>query len=753
MAENRELQLHITLKDKLSGQLSKTQASLQNFAKVGAVAVTALGAGFAVAIKQAAEFETKMSNISTLISGDSTEAINGLRKGILEMTKSMPKSADELGAAAYDIVSAGIEGTAGQLSVLDSSAKLATAGLGNTSEAVDIVTSAINAFGIDAEYSEDVANSFFLAVKNGKTTVSALSQGFGQIAPLANQMGVSFNELLASTSALTTTGLQASVAYTQIRASLSNLAKPTKEMQQAFDIMGITSENLDEFLSSRGLSGTFRELEAVAKSNGIELSKMFGSVEALNAVLSLTGETGDKAQEIWGQMTESTGDLTEAFEKQKQTASASWQILKNNFSVILIEIGSRILPPLANAMRVLAEEVLPSVMSAVGTTVQFFKDHKLAAIALAGAVGGMAVAAFVALIPVIWGAVVAFGAMAVAVAPFILGGVVIAGIVAGIMWIVKNWEMLSAKAMEIWGMISTVVGGLISGLIDSGTQKFNAFSNVIQTVLTFISNIFTTIWTGISKTLLFTVGLMIGLVVGLFELFGVDIIQVFKDIKNFISWAWEAISEKTAEVTAMMSEGISTFLAFINTVWTDTWNMISTFFSEKWAELSNLARIGMGKLRGLITELTKPIEDAFGSMWEGIGNVATGTFEGIKGMIKGMINWMVDKINWFIRQANMVASKGNVIPGVEIPQIPEIPRLARGGIVTSPTTALIGEHGAEAVIPLNKLGQFGLGGGSGVNITITGNNITSDTDLTELGEKVGEAIMNKLRLNERLNFG
>jgi hypothetical protein len=53
--------------------------------------------------------------------------------------------------------------------------------------------------------------------------------------------------------------------------------------------------------------------------------------------------------------------------------------------------------------------------------------------------------------------------------------------------------------------------------------------------------------------------------------------------------------------------------------------------------------------------------------------------------------------------------------------VPNIPMLAQGGIVTSPTLALIGEgSGPEAVIPLNRMGEFGMGGGGNVTIHVNG---------------------------------
>ena len=53
--------------------------------------------------------------------------------------------------------------------------------------------------------------------------------------------------------------------------------------------------------------------------------------------------------------------------------------------------------------------------------------------------------------------------------------------------------------------------------------------------------------------------------------------------------------------------------------------------------------------------------------------------------------------------------------------MPDIPMLANGGIVTSPTLAMIGEgRGPEAVIPLDRMGEFGMGGGTTVNINVNG---------------------------------
>jgi len=357
MADKRTLQLILTLKDKASAALKKTGSSFTGFnkaVKVAGIAIAASAVAIGTAsIKMAADWETSMSNINTLFD-DSGASIKRMDKGIKEILKSSPKSAEDLGASAYNIVSAGISDTAEALKVLDVSQKLAVAGLGETTEAVDIVTSAINAFGIDTKYANDIGDSFFLAVKSGKTTVSELAQGFGQVAPLANAMGVSFEDLIGTVSAMTTSGMKASVAYSQVRATLSNLLKPTKEMQELYDELGMSVEDVKTSMSEKGLIGTLRMLSESVEGDTAMLGKMFGSVEGLNAVMMLLNETGDNANIIINDMITSNGILNDKYKEQSETTENQYKILKNKMNVMMMELGKKILPLVIKGMELLS---------------------------------------------------------------------------------------------------------------------------------------------------------------------------------------------------------------------------------------------------------------------------------------------------------------------------------------------------------------------------------------------------------------
>jgi hypothetical protein len=128
------------------------------------------------------------------------------------------------------------------------------------------------------------------------------------------------------------------------------------------------------------------------------------------------------------------------------------------------------------------------------------------------------------------------------------------------------------------------------------------------------------------------------------------------------------------------------------------------------------------------------VQFVFGAVKTGFAELADlgkAIFDGIGGAFKGVINAVISAmekgLNFAIKGLNTILDGIDKAAGpwVNFGTIPEVslPRLAEGGIVTSPTIAMIGEgREPEAIIPLSKLGSMGFGGGGGGNITI---NVTS----------------------------
>lgn len=174
------------------------------------------------------------------------------------------------------------------------------------------------------------------------------------------------------------------------------------------------------------------------------------------------------------------------------------------------------------------------------------------------------------------------------------------------------------------------------------------------------------------------------------------------------------------------------------------WEAIVKWTKIKWTKISADISSVIEWLSTFLSDSMDTIKGVWKSSWESVGNIVDDVWGNIKTNVKSGINWIIDKINFFVRQANKITSKGNIVPGVNIPMIPEIPKLAKGGIVNSPTLAMVGEDGPEAVIPLSKKNNpagIGLGGG-GITIVING-----DISGEEMLEKVTNNIVAELKLH------
>lgn len=166
-----------------------------------------------------------------------------------------------------------------------------------------------------------------------------------------------------------------------------------------------------------------------------------------------------------------------------------------------------------------------------------------------------------------------------------------------------------------------------------------------------------------------------------------------------------------------------------------------TFFGTALGQAVNNIKSVFGSLYGFFQGIWNSIVGLFSSVGTTVGNAIGNTF---KSVINAVLRGAVNLIDGFINSLNAAVDVINKIPGVKINKIGTlpIPQLAAGGIVTSPTLAMIGEgHQSEAVIPLDKLEQM-IGGGARNEYNIGTINIAKEAD--------GEAWLKKLTQNQEI---
>lgn len=337
------------------GGLEKAVGALA--VRAGALAAGLAAAGVALAgafggksLKAFAQFESGFSKIETLLDDTSFAAgrlednVSSLSSGILKLRADSGDSFDNLNKGLFDLVSAGVSAS-DSLRVLTDANTLAKAGATDVAVSVDGLTTAINAYGIEAQKSEIIAAKFFTTQKFGKTTVEDLSRGLGQVAPLAAQLGVTLDELFASQAAATSAGIRQSEAYTGLKAALTNIVKPAKDAADEAERLGVQFDAAA--LKSKGLTQFLKDIEDSANFTDESFQKLFGSAEALNFVLAITGggaETYRKTLRELSDETKSLATLQEAYAKVLNDTDQRVGRLQGTLGAITVAIGAGLAP-------------------------------------------------------------------------------------------------------------------------------------------------------------------------------------------------------------------------------------------------------------------------------------------------------------------------------------------------------------------------------------------------------------------------
>ena len=166
------------------------------------------------------------------------------------------------------------------------------------------------------------------------------------------------------------------------------------------------------------------------------------------------------------------------------------------------------------------------------------------------------------------------------------------------------------------------------------------------------------------------------------------------NIKEIISMLWNDIIVPLAQYLW------DKFGPIIEKVFTIAGKVIATVFDK----VGIIIQTATGVFKGLIQFITGVFTGDWEKAWEGIKTIFGNVFEGLKGLFKTPINWVIGKLNQFIDGINKIQVP-DWVPGVggKGINIPHIPTLAKGGIVDKATLAMIGEgKSAEAVIPLDR---------------------------------------------------
>ncbi len=342
------------VKVRIDANTKQAQGSFKNFTSVikkHKIAILAVGAAFVSIIKEAAEFEKQMADISNLLGNMSAKIMPGFSKGIKRMQIQFGESSKTLASGLFDIVSAGID-TGKALDVLEVSAKAAAAGLTDTGTAADAVTTILNSYRLATEEATRVSDILFATALRGKTNFATLAPNIGKVAATAAVAGLSLEELSASISTITRAGIQTEEAMTSVNGILQSFLKANQDAKTEARKFGL--ELSTNTLRTEGLLGVMKKLKTASAE---QLALIFPNIRALKGIAAAMQDTEGFASDL-ALAFNSAGLAEEAFKKQAATTTTQINRLWQSIKFLAVELGDPLLKPIAAAASAIADLVL-----------------------------------------------------------------------------------------------------------------------------------------------------------------------------------------------------------------------------------------------------------------------------------------------------------------------------------------------------------------------------------------------------------
>lgn len=655
------------------------------------------------AVKTTADFDASMSQVAA-VSGAVGEDFDALRAKAREMGSKTKFSASEAADAMNYMAMAGWK-TEDMLEGIEGIMNLAAASGEDLATTSDIVTDALTAFGMSAKDSGHFADVLAAASSNANTNVSMLGESFKYAAPVAGALGISAEDTSIALGLMANAGIKASQSGTALRTGLTNLAKPTKQMQTYMDQYGISlvanadgSINLrDTMVSLREKMGALSETEQAAAASAI-----FGknSMAGWLAIINASDEDFDK---LTSAIDGCDGAAEQMAATMQDNLAGQLTILKSAIQELAIQIGDALMPTIRNIVSKIQAFVEKLQQMDEGTRNTIIKIAAFAAAIgpalvvvgkLTTGVGkglqaissmGKGILTFVNQAKL---GVGAGGKLATAIAG--IGPVgwaiiaVVAALTAAFVHLWKNNEEFREKVTAVWESVKAKFAEAaqkITDAINSLGFSFKDLGEAIKAAWDWLCNALEPLVTGIIQNIGAVLESTIDVVVGIVQTIA-GIIKGFKDgdwsllldgLKSLWDGVWGLLSAPVKAVINVIGgylekfgtsweeiwtgikdffvgvwEGIKTFFTNawngIKTTFENVWNAIANTVSTVWETIKNVVSVGIQFIAELFSAAFQILTVPFRFIWENCKDIVTGAWEGIKTGVSTAIEWVNEKV-------------------------------------------------------------------------------------------------------------
>lgn len=538
--------------------------------------------------------------------------------------------------------------------------------------AIDDTQKALSAYGKGAQDADSFLDSLLATSQATGVAIPKLTNGIVSNATAFQEMGLSLDQAVSFMGQLEKSGVNSETVLNGMRKALKNSAADGMSLNESLIQLQDAIEG-----NSEGVDGLNAAYELFGKSG----DQIFGAIA--NGTLSF--------REMTEAAENSAGTLENTFASTKD-ASDSFKLALQNLKVTAAEAIDKFLqengPKLEEMLGQLADVLLPAIMKAidgVSTAVMWIMDNIDWIAPLVGIIGGIATA-----IGVVTAAQTALNAV-MAANPIGLVVVAIAGLVAAFVALWNNCEEFREFWINLWEKIKEI------------TEK----------VVTAVKEFFVKLWDGIKNAFSKTK-----------EFFK----EKFESARDAVKNAWKNAGQWFNEQKDKIQNAFSKVDSWMGDKFGGAWEAVKLhwkvaidFFKNIWGSIKDIFSVVKDVLSGDfqsafdgIKKIVDRWKGYFSGIWDGIksifkpvGDFFAETFDKAADAVKAPINFIIRGLNKLISGVNRV--------GFDVPDwvpviggqtwgfnIPEIPELARGGILGRGRLGLLEGSGAEAVVPLDQ---------------------------------------------------
>ncbi|MBA4542885.1 phage tail tape measure protein [Thermoactinomyces daqus] len=609
----------------------------QGFA-VGAAlgtAGTVIGAALGFSIKKAADFEAEIDKVGA-IAGASSSDMQRLRQAALDLGASTSKSASEVAQGMQQMAAAGYS-TNQIIAAMPGVIAAAEASGEDMATVTDVVTAALNGFGLKASEASHVADVLAQSANQSAADINDLGYAFKYAAPVAKQLGFSLEWLSAAVGVMTDAGLKGEQAGTTLRMALARLVDPPKEAAKAIEAMGIslTTANGKIKPTPQLLNEVMTKLRGMGKEQRTAAASTIFGTEAMSGMLVLLNKSPSAFNKLVAGLEKSDGAAARTAKQMKENLKGSIEQLGGAVETLQISIGDALSP----AINVIAQALtkLANWFNNLSQPMKSFLAISAAIVSILLIVGSVIALAVAGL-----GAMAAAFGVAIGTVAATIG--IIAGVVAAIIaigaaivyaynhfsgfrkFVNQTWEAIKAGFsklvaylqpaikevtsffMEQWGIVTQWVHEILPNLKE-------AFSNILNGIIALVSPF--------AKT-----------VMAYFK-------WAFPAMIITVKTTWNIIKTVISTAITIIINIINIFAGVFTGNWKQVWNAVVEITQTLWNSLVQILTALWNGLIAVLKVLWAPIGEFFSNLWNGIVETTTSIWNSIVSFFTGIWNSIV----------------------------------------------------------------------------------------------------------------